>query len=114
VTVFQRTALRDTVVGEQEVRAGQRVGLFYASANHDADVFASPHTFDILRTPNPHLSFGGHGAHYCIGANLARMEVGLIFNALADLMPDVSKLAEPRRLRHGWINGIKELQVSYA
>jgi cholest-4-en-3-one 26-monooxygenase len=114
VTVFQRTALRDTLVGAQEVRAGQRVGLFYASANHDADVFASPHTFDILRTPNPHLSFGGHGAHYCIGANLARMEVGLIFNALADLMPDISKLAEPRRLRHGWINGIKELQVSYA
>jgi cholest-4-en-3-one 26-monooxygenase len=114
VTVFQRTALRDTVVGGQEVKEGQRVGLFYASANHDSDVFEDPHEFNILRAPNPHLSFGGHGAHYCIGANLARMEVGLIFNALADLMPDITKLAEPRRLRHGWINGIKELQVSYA
>ena len=113
VTVFQRTALRDTEVGGQAVAEGQRVGLFYASANYDEDVFEHPFTFDINRAPNPHLSFGGHGAHYCIGANLARMEVSLIFNALADLMPDISKANEPRRLRHGWINGIKELQVDY-
>jgi cholest-4-en-3-one 26-monooxygenase len=114
VTVFQRTALRDVEVGGQLVEKGQRVGLFYASANHDADVFDDPGRFDILRDPNPHLSFGGHGAHYCIGANLARLEVGLIFNAIADHAPDICKVAEPRRLRHGWINGIKELQVSYA
>ena len=114
VSVFQRTALRDVEVGGQEVKQGQRVGLFYASANFDPDVFENPNTFDITRDPNPHLSFGGHGAHYCIGANLARMEVDLIFNAIADIMPDISKAAEPRRLRHAWINGIKELQVSYA
>jgi cholest-4-en-3-one 26-monooxygenase len=114
VTVFQRTALRDTSVGGQDVAAGQRVGLFYASANHDPDVFEDPFRFDITRTPNPHLSFGGHGAHYCIGANLARMEVELIFNAIADQLPDIRQAAEPRRLRHGWINGIKELQVDYA
>jgi cholest-4-en-3-one 26-monooxygenase len=113
VTVFQRTALRDVEVGGQKVEEGQRVGLFYASANHDAEVFDDPGTFDILRDPNPHLSFGGHGAHYCIGANLARLEVELIFNAIADHAPDITKAAEPRRLRHGWINGIKELQVSY-
>jgi cholest-4-en-3-one 26-monooxygenase len=113
VTVFQRTALRDVEVGGQKVEEGQRVGLFYASANHDAGVFDDPGTFDILRDPNPHLSFGGHGAHYCIGANLARLEVELIFNAIADHAPDITKSAEPRRLRHGWINGIKELQVSY-
>ena len=100
VSVFQRTALRDVEVGGQEVKQGQRVGLFYASANFDADVFENPNTFDITRNPNPHLSFGGHGAHYCIGANLARMEVDLIFNAIADIMPDISKAAEPRRLRH--------------
>jgi cholest-4-en-3-one 26-monooxygenase len=113
VTVFQRTALGDVKVGDQLVEKGQRVGLFYASANHDTDVFTDPEKFDITRTPNPHLSFGGHGAHYCIGANLARLEVELIFNAIADHIPDISKVAEPRRLRHGWINGIKELQVSY-
>ena len=113
VSVFQRTALRDVEVGGQEVKQGQRVGLFYASANFDPEVFEDPNTFDITRDPNPHLSFGGHGAHYCIGANLARMEVDLIFNAIADLMPDMKKTAEPRRLRHAWINGIKELQVDY-
>ena len=113
VTVFQRTALNDVEVGGQLVSAGQRVGLFYASANHDSDVFADPDRFDVLRDPNPHLSFGGHGAHYCIGANLARLEVKLILNALADHAPDISKAGEPRRLRSGWINGIKDLQVNY-
>ncbi len=113
VTVFQRTALNDVEVGGVQVRKGQRVGLFYASANHDTDVFTDPHRFDIERSPNPHLAFGGHGAHYCIGANLARLEVNLILNALADHAPSISKAGEPRRLRSGWINGIKELQVSY-
>ena len=113
VTVFQRTALNDVEVGGVQVQKGQRVGLFYASANHDTDVFTDPHKFDILRDPNPHLSFGGHGAHYCIGANLARLEVKLILNALADHAPDISRAGEARRLRSGWINGIKELEVNY-
>jgi cholest-4-en-3-one 26-monooxygenase len=59
------------------------------------------------------LSFGGNGAHYCIGANLARMEIKLIFNELADQIPDITKLAEPQRLRSGWINGVKTLNVDY-
>lgn len=113
VTVFQRTALNDVMVGDQLVTKGQRVGLYYASANHDEDVFTDPYVFDITRDPNPHLSFGGHGAHYCIGANLARLEVEIMFNAIADRMPDIAKLGEARRLRHGWINGIKELPVKY-
>ena len=114
VNVFQRTALNDVEVGGVPVKKGQRVGLFYGSANYDEDVFEDPYTFDILRDPNPHLAFGGHGAHYCIGANLARQEIRLIFDALADHAPDISQARrEPRRLRHGWINGIKELQVKY-
>ena len=113
VTVFQRTALNDVEVGGVPVQKGQRVGLFYASANHDEAVFENPDTFDIMRDPNPHLSFGGHGAHYCIGANLARLEVEIMFNAIADKMPDIEQLGEPRRLRHGWINGIKDLPVRY-
>jgi cholest-4-en-3-one 26-monooxygenase len=112
--VFQRTAINDTEVGGQLVKAGQRVGLFYSSANYDEDVFEDPYTFNILRDPNPHLAFGGHGAHYCIGANLARQEIRLIFNALADHMPGIHLVEEPRRLRHGWVNGIKEMQVSYS
>ena len=113
VNVFQRTALNDVRVGDVDVKKGQRVGLFYGSANYDEDVFEDPYDFDITRSPNPHLAFGGHGAHYCIGANLARQEVRLIFTALADHAPDIRQLGEPKRLRHGWINGIKELQVSY-
>ncbi|MEJ9077293.1 cytochrome P450 [Gordonia malaquae] len=113
VNCFQRTAIRDTVVGGQEIKEGQRVGLFYGSANYDEDIFEDPYTFNILRDPNPHVGFGGNGTHFCIGANLARMEINLMFNALADMVPDITKLAEPNRLRHGWINGIKELQVDY-
>ncbi|WP_341258702.1 MULTISPECIES: cytochrome P450 [Gordonia] len=113
VNCFQRTAVRDTVVGGQEIKEGQRVGLFYGSANYDEDIFEDPYTFNILRDPNPHVGFGGNGTHFCIGANLARMEINLMFNALADMVPDITKLAEPNRLRHGWINGIKELQVDY-
>jgi cholest-4-en-3-one 26-monooxygenase len=114
VTVFQRTALADVEVGGVRFRQGQRAGLFYCSANFDEDVFEDPFTFDIRRDPNPQLGFGGHGAHYCLGANLARQEIRTIFDALADLAPDISRLAPPSRLRHSWINGIKDLQVRYA
>ncbi|HWI42828.1 MAG TPA: cytochrome P450 [Nocardioides sp.] len=113
VTVFQRTAKQDTVLSGQEIKKGARVGLFYASANFDEDVFEDPFTFNILRDPNPHVAFGGHGAHYCIGANLARMEIKLIFDALADLAPGISPAGEPKRLRSGWLNAINEMQVSY-
>ncbi|MGE5287000.1 MAG: cytochrome P450 [Micromonosporaceae bacterium] len=113
VTVFQRTALRDTVLGGQQIRAGQRVGLFYRSANFDEEVFGHPERFDVLRSPNPHLGFGGTGTHYCLGANLARLEISLIFNAIADAMPAIRKAGEAERLRSGWLNGIKRLPVAY-
>lgn len=113
VTVFQRTAKQDTELAGQPIAKGDRVGLFYASANFDEAVFEDPFSFNILRDPNPHVAFGGHGAHYCIGANLARMEIKLIFDALADIAPDISQAGEPRRLRSGWLNAIKEMQVSY-
>ncbi|WP_205472418.1 cytochrome P450 [Nocardioides sp. SYSU D00038] len=113
VSVFQRTALTDTEVGGVPVRKGQRVALWYASANFDEDVFEDPFRFDITRDHNPHVGFGGHGAHYCVGANLARQEIRLIFEALAEHAPDIAKAGDPRRLRHSWINGIKELQVTY-
>jgi cholest-4-en-3-one 26-monooxygenase len=113
VTVFQRTPLADTTLGGQEIKAGQRVGLFYRSANFDEEVFDHPERFDIMRSPNPHLGFGGSGAHFCLGANLARLEIDLIFNAIADSMPAIKKAGDAARLRSGWLNGIKKLPVSY-
>ena len=95
ITVFQRTTTRDTVLGGQEIKAGQRVGLFYRSANFDEDVFDHPERFDVLRSPNPHLGYGGLGTHYCLGANLAKLEIQLIFNAIADAMPDIAKAGRP-------------------
>ena len=113
VTIFQRTALSDTSVGGVAVSAGQRVGLCYSAANHDPSVFENPYTFDIGRDPNPHLGFGGGGPHYCLGANLAKMEINLMFNAIAEHMPDIRPNGPARRLRSGWLNGIKELPVRY-
>ena len=113
VTVFQRTALTDTTLGGQQIAAGQRVGLFYRSANFDEEVFDHPERFDIRRSPNPHLGFGGSGAHFCLGASLARLEIDLIFNAIADHMPGIRLAGEPRRLRSGWLNGMKRLPVQY-
>ncbi|WP_054813364.1 cytochrome P450 [Nocardia arizonensis] len=114
VTAFQRTATADTVVGGQEIAAGQRVGLFYSSANFDEDGFEDPYTFDVLRNPNPHVGFGGTGTHYCVGANLARLQIDLMFNAIADAMPNLRQVADPVRLRSGWLNGIKRWEVEYA
>ncbi|MEU3193547.1 cytochrome P450 [Streptomyces sp. NPDC006992] len=114
VVSFQRTTTRDTELGGVRIPAGDRVGLFYSSANNDPEVFADPGTFDITRDPNPHLGFGGGGPHFCLGKSLAVLEIDLIFQAVADLAPGI-RLAgpEPRRLRSAWINGIKELRVDY-
>ncbi|MEU1961448.1 cytochrome P450 [Nocardia sp. NPDC019255] len=113
VTAFQRTATEDLELGGQRIRQGQRLGLFYSSANFDEDGFADPFTFDVLRDPNPHVGFGGTGTHYCVGANLARLEIDLMFNAIADAMPGLRQESEPVRLRSGWINGIKSWRVRY-
>jgi cholest-4-en-3-one 26-monooxygenase len=113
VMCFQRTAMHDTTLAGVDIAKGERVGMFYSSANFDPEVFDRPERFDVLRDPNPHLGFGGQGAHYCLGANLAKLEINLIFNAVADALPDISKVGDARRLRSGWLNGIKEVQVRY-
>lgn len=113
VMSFQRTATQDTELGGQRIKAGQRVGIFYSSANHDPEVFDRPEVFDITRDPNPHLGFGGGGPHFCLGKSLAELEIRLIFNAIADALPDIRLAGDPRRLRSPWLNGIKELRVTY-
>ena len=113
VTSFQRTALADYELSGVQIRKGQRVVMVYRSANFDEDVFDDPFAFNILRSPNPHVGFGGTGAHFCIGANLARMTIDLMFNAIADTMPDLESIGKPERLRSGWLNGIKHWQVDY-
>jgi cholest-4-en-3-one 26-monooxygenase len=113
VSAFQRTALEDTELAGVQIKKGQRVVMSYRSANFDEEVFEAPQAFNILRDPNPQVGFGGTGAHYCIGANLARMTINLIFNAVADHMPDIKPIGEPERLKSGWLNGIKHWQVDY-
>jgi cholest-4-en-3-one 26-monooxygenase len=113
VTSFQRTALEDYELSGTQIKKGQRVLMSYRSANFDEEVFDDPFAFDILRDPNPHVGFGGTGAHYCVGANLARMTIELMFNAIADNMPDLAPVSAPERLRSGWLNGIKHWQVDY-
>ncbi|MFJ2769852.1 cytochrome P450 [Streptomyces sp. NPDC087300] len=112
VVSFQRTATQDTELGGVTVKKGDRVGVFYSSANHDPEVFENPGAFDITRDPNPHLGFGGGGPHFCLGKSLAVLEINLIFNAIADVLPGLRLVADPRRLRSAWLNGVKELRVS--
>ena len=113
VQMFQRTATEDTVIDDQPIAAGQRVGLLYGSANFDEAVFVEPHRFDITRSPNPHVGFGGGGVHYCPGSHLAKLEIDLMFQAIADHLPDIAPTGPQRRLRSGWLNGIKEMPVAY-
>ncbi|MCT9087899.1 cytochrome P450 [Streptomyces sp. ASQP_92] len=113
VVAFQRTATQDTELGGQKITAGDRVGIFYSSANNDPEVFEEPERFDITRDPNPHLGFGGGGPHFCLGKSLAVLEINLIFNAIADVLPDLRLAGDPRRLRSAWLNGIKGLRVTH-
>ena len=113
INAFQRTALVDTELAGTRIKKGERLVLFYRSANFDEDVFDDPSSFNVLRDPNPHLGFGGTGVHYCVGASLARMTIDLMFNAIADHLPDLRPVGQPERLRSSMINGIKHWQVDY-
>jgi len=112
VMTFRRTATRHAMIGEQPVRAGDKIVLFYPSANRDEAVFEDPNRFNIERNPNPHLAFGGGGPHFCLGAPLARLELRTLFRKLAERLPDLHLAGRPRRLRSNFVSGIKELRVS--
>lgn len=113
VLQFARTCVKDIEIGGQQIKAGQAVGLYYPSANRDETIFEDPYRFDITRDPNDHLAFGGYGAHFCLGANLARWELRAIFRALLRLLPDMELAGDPARLRNIHVGGIKHLPVTY-
>ena len=112
VMYFRRNATRDTVVGGQPIAAGDKVSLWYISANRDEDVFDDPFRFDITRDPNPHIAFGGGGPHFCLGAQLARLEIRMLFEEMAARYPRLEALGPPDRLRSNFIGGIKHLPVA--
>ena len=109
---MRRTLAADAVLGGQPMRAGDKVAMFYWAANRDPAHFADPDTFDVRRTPNHHVGFGGPGPHFCLGAHLARREMTVMFRELLTRAPDVHATAAPRRLQSMFINGIKELPVA--
>jgi methyl-branched lipid omega-hydroxylase len=106
---MRRTATRDTVLRGQDIAEGDKMLLIYWSANRDDDVFTDPFRFDITRSPNPHVGFGGPGPHFCLGAHLARREIGVMLRELFTRVPTIHSTGEPDRLRSSFINGIKHL-----
>ena len=109
ITWMRRTATQDGEVNGHRFAAGDKFLLFYAAANRDPELFADPHVFDLTRDPNPHVGFGGHGPHFCLGAHLARRELAVTFRQLFEQLPDLEIAGEPARLRSSFVNGLKRL-----
>ncbi|MFL5826732.1 MAG: cytochrome P450 [Thermoleophilaceae bacterium] len=112
VMTFRRTATRDTELHGQPIAAGEKVVLFYTSANRDEEAFDQPERFDVLRDPNHHVGFGGGGPHYCLGASLARTQLRCIFSELLTRLPDI-EAGEPEYLMGNFINGIKRMPCRF-
>jgi len=113
VIFMRRTAAADAVLGGEELHEGDKLILFYSSANRDADVFEDPYRFDVRRDPNPHVGFGAAGPHFCLGAHLARQEIDIMYRRLFERLPDIAAVGEPDRLRSPFINGIKHLDCTF-
>jgi cytochrome P450 len=111
---FRRTVTTDgTRIAEHEFNEGDKVVLFYNSANRDEAMFENPQTFDVRRTPNDHVGFGGPGPHFCLGAHLARREITVLFRELFRRIPNIHATGQPERLRSNFINGIKHLPAAW-
>ena len=113
VVWMRRTLTQDYVLSGHEFHEGDKIIMYYGSANRDEAVFADPDTFNVLRDPNPHVGFGGPGPHFCLGAHLARREITLMFRELYTRLPDIELAGPPVQLRSNFINGVKSLPVSF-
>ena len=111
---FRRTVVADTELGGRALQEGDKIVFWHTSANRDESVFTDPDTFDIARSPNNHIAFGGGGPHFCLGANLARMEIMVMFDRLLDRIPDIRLDGEVQRLQSNFINGTKHIPVAFA
>ncbi len=107
---MRRTATRDVELRGQRIRAGEKVVLFYSSANRDEEVFDAPFRFDLYRRPNPHLAFGV-GEHFCLGSHLARLEARVMFEEILRRLPDLALAGPVRRLESSFVNGIVSMPV---
>lgn len=110
---FRRTATQNTELGGIPIKKGDKVVMYYASANRDEAVFENPHTFDVGRTPNDHVTFGGGGVHYCLGANLARAEIKATMRQVVERLPGMQLAGPPVRLTSDFVNGIKQMPVTW-
>jgi len=110
---FRRTVTRDTVLSGQPLAKGEKVVMWYGSANRDESVFSDPCRFDVLRAPNEHVGFGGPGPHHCLGANLARREMRVIFREIFRRLPDLEITGPPDMLRSNFIHGIKRMPCAW-
>jgi methyl-branched lipid omega-hydroxylase len=110
---MRRTVTRDTTFAGVQMQRNQKIAMWYISANRDEKYFPDPYRFDIARTPNEQGAFGTGGAHFCLGAHLARREVTAMFVELFRRMPDIEATAEPEKLRSNFIRGIKRLPVAF-
>jgi cholest-4-en-3-one 26-monooxygenase len=114
VMYFRRNVTEDLDYKGHQLQAGQKVSIWYVSANRDEDVFDDPFRFDITRAPNDHIAFGGGGPHHCLGSNLARMEMRLFFEELTSRVPTIEAVGDVSRLRSNFIGGIKHLPVRFS
>ena len=113
VPCFKRVAVVDTTIRGQHIKAGDSVMLFYASGNRDEDIFENPNTFDITRSPNPHITFGGFGKHECLGQHVARVELAVMYKELLTLMPNIKSNGEFEWAKSVNISGFQRMPVKY-
>jgi methyl-branched lipid omega-hydroxylase len=113
VSYMRRTVLSDTELGGAELKVGDKVAMFYLAANRDEEVFEDPLRFDVRRSPNNHVGFGGPGPHFCLGAHLARREITVMFRELFHRLPDIRATGEPARLASSFIHGVKHLPAEF-